>query len=565
MITLKRLMSLSVLLLFVFASQFFSSTSAYAAGGVALNNNDVTSLYIIVPSSAVGTNFLTFIDSGTTTASSVDLAKVAYDGLNPTAGIVVSSSLLRFTFPISMGTDKSGGPFTIDANTFINTSSTPNSSISVANGSIADSAHPEITAASIASDGADPAYAKVGDTVTVTFTTTEDLDTSLTERSFTTEGGNPVFDDTYALINTSGTTWEFSYVTDADDIEGAVEFSILPADLGGQQDIIYITDTTDSSAVTFDKTAPIISEITPVTTPTTDDTPSYTFTTDDSGTITYGGSCSSASTSATSGSNTISFTALANGAYSDCTIIVSDTASNESNTIAVTVFTIASSVPTVTIASDSGFATQSSPISVTVTFSETVTGFTLGDISITRGVGQNFLAVSGTEYTFDIIPSTYGNVRVSIDADVAQDSASNGNDASSELAVAYQKGGSGGGGGGYNSNIEDRPGGIQTVEAPEAIPSSCAPYLTSNLKFGQTGDDIKKLQQFLNSHGVILAETGAGSPGNETTIFGSLTRAAVAAFQEKYSSDILVPAGLTSGSGFAGPMTLKKINELSCV
>ena len=54
-----------------------------------------------------------------------------------------------------------------------------------------------------------------------------------------------------------------------------------------------------------DTTAPTIAEVTAVTTPTNDTTPNYTFSSDEAGTITYGGSCSSSTTSATTGDNTI--------------------------------------------------------------------------------------------------------------------------------------------------------------------------------------------------------------------------------------------------------------------
>jgi len=86
--------------------------------------------------------------------------------------------------------------------------------------------------------------------------------------------------------------------------------------------------------------APVIAEVYPVTTPTSDPSPDYTFSSTEAGTITYGGSCSSGTTSATSGDNTITFTSLSAGTYSDCTIIVTDSDGNASNTLAITSFTV---------------------------------------------------------------------------------------------------------------------------------------------------------------------------------------------------------------------------------
>ena len=86
--------------------------------------------------------------------------------------------------------------------------------------------------------------------------------------------------------------------------------------------------------------APVIAEVTPVTTPTSNSTPAYTFSSTKPGTITYGGSCSSWTTSATSGNNTILFKPLSDGTYSNCTIIVTDSDGNASNTLSVTSFTV---------------------------------------------------------------------------------------------------------------------------------------------------------------------------------------------------------------------------------
>ena len=89
-----------------------------------------------------------------------------------------------------------------------------------------------------------------------------------------------------------------------------------------------------------DTSAPVIAEETAVTNPTTDSTPNYTFSSTEAGIITYGGSCSSSTTSAISGNNTITFTSLSDGTYSDCTIIVKDSAGNASNTLAITSFVV---------------------------------------------------------------------------------------------------------------------------------------------------------------------------------------------------------------------------------
>ena len=100
------------------------------------------------------------------------------------------------------------------------------------------------------------------------------------------------------------------------------------------------TTTTDNTTTTTDTTAPTIAEVTAVTTPTTDTTPDYTFSSDEAGSITYGGSCSSSTTSAIIGNNTITLVSLSSGTYSDCTITVTDTAGNVSGTLTLSSFSV---------------------------------------------------------------------------------------------------------------------------------------------------------------------------------------------------------------------------------
>lgn len=77
---------------------------------------------------------------------------------------------------------------------------------------------------------------------------------------------------------------------------------------------------------------------------------------------------------------------------------------------------------------------------------------------------------------------------------------------------------------------------------------------TRNHQMGDTGGEVMEIQKFLNSHGAQIAATGAGSPGNETSYFGSLSRAAVAKFQ--------TANGITPAAGYWGPITRAKANSL---
>lgn len=77
--------------------------------------------------------------------------------------------------------------------------------------------------------------------------------------------------------------------------------------------------------------------------------------------------------------------------------------------------------------------------------------------------------------------------------------------------------------------------------------------LTRNLHFGLRGTDVKILQQYLNNNGFKIAQTGPGSPGNETELFGPLTRAAVIRYQKA--------KGISSSVGYVGPITRGFINS----
>ena len=77
------------------------------------------------------------------------------------------------------------------------------------------------------------------------------------------------------------------------------------------------------------------------------------------------------------------------------------------------------------------------------------------------------------------------------------------------------------------------------------------------LKYGQASEDIRMLQIFLKAQGSEIYPEGL-----VTGKFGSLTKAAVIRFQEKYTDEILKSFGLTKGTGVVGQKTILKINAL---
>ena len=82
--------------------------------------------------------------------------------------------------------------------------------------------------------------------------------------------------------------------------------------------------------------------------------------------------------------------------------------------------------------------------------------------------------------------------------------------------------------------------------------------LVTNLYFGVANNgDVTCLQTVLKNQGADIYPEGLVT-GN----FANLTMAAVTRFQEKYASEILAPLGLSAGTGYVGPSTRAKINQL---
>ncbi len=78
-------------------------------------------------------------------------------------------------------------------------------------------------------------------------------------------------------------------------------------------------------------------------------------------------------------------------------------------------------------------------------------------------------------------------------------------------------------------------------------PAPASPSFGRDLQAGSAGADVLDLQRFLNARGYMVAPSGPGSPGNETSTFGQLTRQALAKFQ---AANGIVPA-----AGYLGSIT----------
>lgn len=98
---------------------------------------------------------------------------------------------------------------------------------------------------------------------------------------------------------------------------------------------------------------------------------------------------------------------------------------------------------------------------------------------------------------------------------------------------------------------------ILQAQIAEKLLGSDPGNFSQNLYYGLKTPDVSRLQEFLKSQGEEIYPEGIVSG-----FFGPLTQSAVIRFQEKYSSEILLPLGLDKGTGFVGPSTRAKINQL---
>ena len=180
-------------------------------------------------------------------------------------------------------------------------------------------------------------------------------------------------------------------------------------------------------------------------------------------------------------------------------VIASDGKNTANQNVTISVTDVDEIKPTVTITSAST-SPNSGALGITVTFSESVTGFVVGDLTVANGTASNF-AGSGTTYTATITPSADGAVTVDVAAGVAQDAAANTNTAATQLSII---------------NDETKP--TVTVTSASTSPNSGAFGITVTFSESVTGFVVGDL--------TVVNGTASNFAGSGTTYTATITPSA---------------------------------------
>jgi len=123
-------------------------------------------------------------------------------------------------------------------------------------------------------------------------------------------------------------------------------------------------------------------------------------------------------------------------------------------------------------------------------------------------------------------------------------------------ALQQQMGVSGSASAGAGTTGAQGVSGLAQQAGVQVVDSSSCPQIGRSLKMGSSGDDVKRLQQFLARDASVYPE------GSVSGYYGSLTEAAVRRWQVKYN---IVSSGSadTTGYGVVGPRTAAAIS-LQC-
>ena len=120
-------------------------------------------------------------------------------------------------------------------------------------------------------------------------------------------------------------------------------------------------------------------------------------------------------------------------------VTATDAAGNVSAARAVPTITQDSIAPTPSIAISTSQYTNAASVAVAVSFTESVVGFTSGDVSVGNGTVSNFVAVDGSHYTFNVAPNGDGTVTINVAAGAASDAAGNSSNAATQASFVSDR------------------------------------------------------------------------------------------------------------------------------
>lgn len=117
--------------------------------------------------------------------------------------------------------------------------------------------------------------------------------------------------------------------------------------------------------------------------------------------------------------------------------VKSQDAAGNYSTISSFAITVDRAGVTASITSSESILTNDSPFTVTVSFNEDVTGFTVDDLRLVNATASNLIATSAKVFTIAINPTADGDLSVDIPADKLTDLAGNSNSASNVFTITY--------------------------------------------------------------------------------------------------------------------------------
>jgi len=223
----------------------------------------------------------------------------------------------------------------------------------------------DITAPTVSSFTLSDTALKAGDNATVTLVFSEAVASFSSSADITADNGTLA-----TMTSVDNITWAGTFTPTA-NTEDAINTLTLATSYTDTAGNTGTAATTANYAV--DTLLPTLAETTLVPSLTNDNSTQYTFSSSEGGTISVGGSCSNSSdnNTALADNMTVSFAALADGTYSDCTITVTDSAGN-SVTRDVNSFTIDTTAPT--LAEVTAVTTPTNDNTSSYTFSSTEAG-----------------------------------------------------------------------------------------------------------------------------------------------------------------------------------------------